>query len=632
MGRGCSDIDGSGGASSFRQWVLTLDGRVEVMNAAARVYAERLGPRDALHPLIEIWPEASRFSLERALRTAAAGQIASFRTFDAGEGGSRTYWETLVSPVPDANGDPVSLMAVSRDVTEEVEGAALLEAVVQSLPSPLIVHASDTGRYVLWNRAAEAAFGVEAELAIGQDRRVLFGDTMGAFLDQTGPSTLKIGETRTIPGVRASEARGGGIYDFKVLATFDDMGARHVISLGEDVREHRRQAEALGAALREAKNASEAKSIFLANMSHEVRTPLNGIVASAHMLARGDLPSGARELVDIIRDSSAQLERLLGDVLDLTNIEAGRVAIDEKPFHLGELLRGVEESSRLTLGDAPVTFSMTVSPDLATSVVGDSARLRQVLVNLISNATKFTERGSVSVSACRDVGGWARFTVSDTGIGFDPADKERIFERFQQADVSITRRFGGSGLGLSIARELVALMGGFLDCESQPGEGARFWFCLPLPAHEASALETTEADALEGERAVRILLADDHPTNRRVVELMLADAAELVCVENGREAVRAFSDAPVDVVLMDVQMPVMDGLSAVREIRRLERERGDARAPIIMLTANAGEEHAAASRAVGADLHLEKPITATILFTALNQVLTHAQRGETGHG
>jgi signal transduction histidine kinase/ActR/RegA family two-component response regulator len=632
MGCGGADIDGSGGASSFRQWMLTLDGRVESMNAAARAHAERLGPRDARYPLIEVWPEASRFSLERALCTAAAGQIASFRTFDAGEGGSRTYWETLVSPVPDARGAPVSLMAVSRDVTDEVEGAALLEAVVQSLPSPLVVHASDTGRYVLWNRAAEAAFGVEAEQAIGQDRRALFGDTMGAFLDQTEPSTLKIGETRTIRDVRASEAMGGGIYDFKVLATFDDLGARHVISLGEDVREHRRQAEALGSALSEAKKASEAKSLFLANMSHEVRTPLNGIVASAHMLARGDLPACARELVEIIRDSSVQLERLLGDVLDLTNIEAGRVAIDEKPFHLGELLRGVEESSRLTAGDAPVAFSMAVSPELATTVIGDSARLRQVLVNLISNATKFTERGSVSVSACRDVGGWARFTVSDTGIGFDAADKDRIFERFQQADDSITRRFGGSGLGLSIARELVALMGGFLDCESKLGEGARFWFCLPLPVHEAAAPEATEADALEGERAVRILLADDHPTNRRVVELMLADAAELVCVENGREAVRAFSDAPVDVVLMDVQMPVMDGLSAVREIRRLERERGDARAPIIMLTANAGEEHAAASRAVGADLHLEKPITATDLFSALNQVLAHAQRGETAHG
>ena len=632
MGGGGADIDGSGGASSSRQWMLTLDGRIEGMNAAARAHAERLGPLPALSALVEVWPEANRFSLERAVRIAAMGQVASFRTFDAGEGGSRTYWETLVSPVPDSDGEPVSLLALSRDVTDEVEGAALLEAVIQSLPSPLTVHASDTGRYVLWNHAAEAAFGIEAEQAIGQHRRALFGDTMADFLDQTEPSTLKMGETRTISGVRAPEALGGGVYDVKVLATFDDLGARHVISLGEDVREHLRQAQALEAALRDAERASLAKSTFLANMSHEIRTPMNGVVAGADLLARQDLPEAARELVGIIRNSSVMLERLLGDILDLARIEAGRVTVEDQPFHLGDLLRVVEDSARLSMSDKAVDFTVTVLPELNAVVTGDPVRLRQVLVNLISNANKFTEEGSVSLTAFRGDDGAVRFTVADTGIGFDEAEKDKIFERFQQADASIPRRFGGSGLGLSISRELVGLMGGTLDCDSRPNEGARFWFSLPLPASTAAVHACCDADALEGERAVRILLADDHPTNRRVVELILADAAEVVSVENGREAVRAFTADAVDVVLMDVQMPVMDGLSAVREIRRLEQERGAGRAPIIMLTANAGDEHVAASRLAGADLHIEKPITATALFSALNEVLAQAHRGEPAHG
>jgi signal transduction histidine kinase/ActR/RegA family two-component response regulator len=488
-------------------------------------------------------------------------------------------------------------------------------------PSPLTVRTSDTGRYVLWNRAAETALGVDAETALSTDSNTLFGPGLSHLLEQTDAGTLKSGETRLIPAVRMPDDLGGGIYDIKVLATFDDLGARYVITLGEDVGERLAQAQALEEAVRDAERASLAKSSFLANMSHEIRTPMNGVVAGADLLAKHPLPEASRELVGIIRNSAVMLERLLGDILDLARIEAGRVTVEEQPFHLGDLLRAVEDSSRLAMSEKPVDFTVTVLPELDAVVIGDPVRLRQVLVNLISNGAKFTERGAVSLTAYRDDDGAVRFCVADTGIGFDEGEKARIFERFQQADASITRRFGGSGLGLSISRELVALMGGELDCDSRPREGAQFWFSLPLPRTAAQTCVGADADTLESERAVRILLADDHPTNRRVVELMLADAAEVVSVENGREAVQAFLDGPIDVVLMDVQMPVMDGLSAVREIRRIEVERGSARAPIIMLTANAGDEHVAASRGAGADLHIEKPITAAALFTALNEVL-----------
>lgn len=619
------------GVLPFRQWMLTPDGRIETMNPAARAHAERDGPLPAMSPLVEAWPEESRFSVERALRTAAMGQLACFRTF-ALEPSGPTYWETLISPVPDSDGELTALMALSRDVTDEVEAAALTDAVLQSLPLPLTVRTSDTGRYVLWNRAVETALGIDAETALNTDAMTLFGPSLAPLLEQTEAETLKSGETRLVQSVRMPERLGGGIYDIKVLATFDDLGARYIISVGEDVRERLAQAQALEEAVRAAERASLAKSTFLANMSHEIRTPMNGVVAGADLLSKHKLPEDSRELVGIIRNSAIMLERLLGDILDLARIEAGRVTVEEQPFHLGDLLRAVEDSSRLAMSEKPVDFTVAVLPELESVVTGDPVRLRQVLVNLISNAAKFTERGSVSLTAFRDDDQAVRFCVSDTGIGFDDVEKARIFERFQQADASITRRFGGSGLGLSISRELVSLMGGELDCDSRPHEGSKFWFSLPLPRTAAPTQNCADTDSLEAERAVRILLADDHPTNRRVVELMLADAAEVVSVENGREAVCAFTEGAVDVVLMDVQMPVMDGLSAVREIRRLETERGAGRAPIIMLTANAGEEHVAASRSAGADLHIEKPITAAALFSALNEVLASAQRGETVHG
>jgi CheY-like chemotaxis protein len=217
------------------------------------------------------------------------------------------------------------------------------------------------------------------------------------------------------------------------------------------------------------------------------------------------------------------------------------------------------------------------------------------------------------------------FEVRDTGVGFDSDQKARIFGRFQQADGSITRRFGGTGLGLAISRDLAALMGGTFDCTSVPGVGSVFWFELALPASQEPEVEdvrvSAEAKAVEG-RPMRILLADDHPANRKVIEIMLAGVdAELTSVENGRLAVEAFADQPFDLVLMDMQMPVMDGLAAVRAIRDLECSEGRARTPILMLTANALAEHVAAGRDAGSDGHLAKPITLARLLAAVSGVM-----------
>ena len=259
-------------------------------------------------------------------------------------------------------------------------------------------------------------------------------------------------------------------------------------------------------------------------------------------------------------------------------------------------------------------------------VYGDAVRVRQILTNLVSNALKFTAEGEVrlSVEDVRD--NRVRFTVSDTGVGFEPDQKARIFGRFHQADGSITRRFGGTGLGLTISRELAELMGGGLDCESEPDIGSRFWFEAPLPlADLAHAGETPvperDADAVP----LRILLADDHPANRKVIEVLLSGAsADLVCVADGNEALQTYRGGDFDLILMDMQMPVMDGLTATAEIRAFELQCGRGRTPVLMLTANAMPEHIEAGRKAGADGHLAKPVTMATLFAGIEQVLTAA--------
>jgi PAS domain S-box-containing protein len=384
----------------------------------------------------------------------------------------------------------------------------------------------------------------------------------------------------------------------------------------------RNTADSLAIAKEEAEAANRAKSEFLANMSHELRTPLNGVVGMADLLARGDLSDREREMVEIIRASGATLERLLGDVLDLVGIEAGRVSIDPRPFALGETVRATGNLFDFKAQEKGVGFHVEVSPDAEQAFLGDAVRVKQILGNLVSNAIKFTDAGAVTLSATVEPGG-VRLTVRDTGVGFDPADKDRIFGRFEQADGSITRKFGGSGLGLSISRQLAELMGGTIEADSTPGAGSVFTVTLPL-ALAPEALAATPAPSPDDAepRALRILLADDHPTNRKVVELILAGAeVDLTSVGDGLQALEAYQAAPFDVVLMDMQMPVMDGLTATTRIREHEASGGLAHAPVIMLTANALPEHVRAAHAAGVDRHLAKPVTAEGLITAISETM-----------
>ena len=379
----------------------------------------------------------------------------------------------------------------------------------------------------------------------------------------------------------------------------------------------RKVARKLKAAQQAAEAASGAKSEFLANMSHEIRTPLNGVVGVADLLASAGLPAREQRMAEIIRDSGKTLERLLSDVLDLAKVEDGQLEMEIAPFHAGDLVRAVAELSMPRAEAKDLILKVEVAPELEGFFMGDAVRVRQIITNLTSNAVKFTEQGQVTIGAALTAAGLLRFEVADTGVGFDASQKDRVFGRFQQADGSITRRFGGTGLGLSICRQLADLMGGTLDCGSTPGKGSMFWFEAAFePAEETTVVESP-ADVL-ADGGFRVLVADDHPTNLTVARLILEQiGADIATVSDGAQAVEAAARERFDVVLMDMQMPVMDGLEATRRIREAEGLNGRTRTPILMLSANAGPEHLRAGALAGADGHVAKPITAASLTAAL---------------
>jgi PAS domain S-box-containing protein len=400
----------------------------------------------------------------------------------------------------------------------------------------------------------------------------------------------------------------------------DDDRISGVLGVLKNITSRKHVEEATARARDLAEAANRAKSEFLANMSHEIRTPLNGVMGVASALARTDLTPAQSEMVGLIETSGQTLEAILADVLDLARIESGRLELKPEPFDLTACLRSVAALFRPGAQEKGLAFDLSIDPTAFGVFVGDDVRLRQILCNLLSNAVKFTAAGRISLEAGATSDGGLSITVTDTGIGFGADMKERLFERFEQADGSITRRFGGTGLGLAISRALTEAMGGALEAWSEPGAGSRFTLTLDL---ERGSLPLTErarpvAAALDDARAPRVLLAEDHPINRKVVELLFGDSGvQLTTVENGAEAVEAAASQQFDLILMDMQMPVMDGLTAIREIRAAESRGRLFPVSIWALSANALPEHVAASMAAGADGHLSKPVSTEALFAAL---------------
>ena len=379
----------------------------------------------------------------------------------------------------------------------------------------------------------------------------------------------------------------------------------------------------------ELERANAEKSRFLANMSHELRTPLNGVIAISESLADRQKTKANRDLAELIVSSGRLLEQVLTDILDFSKIEAGEVRLNSEVFSVRCLVSQIARLHEASAEEKGLAFKWSVDPAVDDHYRGDPVRLTQVLSNLLSNAVKFTETGGVTlIVGAEDEA--LRFTITDTGIGFDDQVKARLFQRFEQADASIRRKYGGAGLGLAISRSLVEMMGGRISAASRPGQGSSFDVRIALEPAEAPSDGDGGEDKMElNLEGRRVLLAEDHPTNQKVVQIILgAVGVDLIIVENGQLALDYLKANPVDIVLMDMQMPELDGLSATAAFRAFEVQTGAERTPVIMLTANALDEHVKASLAAGADRHIAKPIRPMELLEAI--ALLISQRGVSG--
>lgn len=380
-------------------------------------------------------------------------------------------------------------------------------------------------------------------------------------------------------------------------------------------------------ARQEALAAQRVKADFLANVSHEIRTPLNGVIGVLGALRGTGLTARQRDMVALIESSAVTLERLVGDILEISKVEAATLSLEVRPFTPLDELRGVLDLTALAARGRGLAFSERLGPGLDRRLVGDSIRLKQILNNLTSNAIKFTQAGGIAVDlAVEEREGVPNLlmVVEDSGVGFDGTDAEALFQPFHQAEAGLARRFGGVGLGLSITKALVDLMGGSISASSRPGQGSVFRVSLPLAMADEHGADESEA-AVELERPLRVLLVEDNPTNQQVVRMILEQTdVALSVADNGALGLEAWRKEAFDVVLMDMQMPVMDGLTAIRAMRAEEIGTGRPRTPIAVLSANAMDHHRAEALDAGADLHIAKPITAAGLLIGINTVLAES--------
>lgn len=601
-------------------------------------------PTASLAEALNIYAPEHRAAAEAA--TKATVQHGARMDFEAevlmGEGGRR--WMRIMGVAEVIDGVCVAIRGASQDITtmrralnelQESEGFA--RGIIDGIAAMVAVIDAN-GRLVEANRSFRSA-GTAARDAAGSAVRPSMFEILRRLPRQHGRA-LERGIRKVIAGeretfTRAYETLGGEWYRMSASRFVGDgpvrvvMFTQSIADLKRSERRLRNLNENLKRARDQADAANLAKSAFLATMSHEIRTPLNGVLGMAQAMAREDLPLPQRERLGVIRQAGETLLVLLNDLLDLSRIEAGRLELEDGIIDIVRIASGAQSTFTTLAAEKDLSFDLVMAPDAPAFWRGDPTRVRQILYNLVSNAVKFTPRGSVEVSVTGEAGGLV-ISVSDTGLGITPERLGMLFEKFVQADASTTRKFGGSGLGLAICRELCGLMGGVIEVKSVVNQGSTFTVRLPLPAAMAPDPDcivpgSSAAPQLATEIPLRILAAEDNLMNQLVLKTLLEPLMiDLHIVNDGEGALAAWSDAHWDAILMDIQMPGMDGPTATRLIRAREEAEGRPRTPIIALTANAMSHHEREYLSAGMDALTPKPIELERLLSALDTALSGA--------
>ena len=540
------------------------------------------------------------------------------------------------------------------------ERTAYLNALIET--SPLgIVTCDSLGLVRVCNSAFEKLFGYAKDEVVGAELNSLILPPQFKREFEEFEERRKAGGI--VQAITERRRKNGTLVPVELYAISLRVGGETVgnLVLYNDVTERKKSEDALKNAKEAAEIANRSKSEFLANMSHEIRTPMNGIIGMTQLALESDLNPEVREYLEMVSSSADALLSLLNEILDFSKIEAGKMELESEPFALRECLGQTLKTLSHSARRKNLELKWTVAHDVPDWLIGDCGRLRQILFNLAGNAIKFTEKGRVAVSVdlqnCSTDSADLRFNVRDTGIGIASEKQKLIFEVFTQADASTTRKYGGTGLGLAISQRLVALMGGELQVESKVGEGSNFHFAvrLRLPSMdiippqqnpvqrkaapppmdvptESQMLVMARSANTRNHRSLRILLVEDNDVNRRLAAKLLEKKGHSIAIAcNGREALEALERETVDLILMDTQMPEMDGLEAIRRIREKEKHSGE-HLPIISVTARAMRGDRESCLQAGADGYISKPLHASELFDAIDRCCPNAaglRAGET---